>query len=42
VVEDPEVFTTDEIRPLVNATFAAPLRAGFRLLGIRSFLRLSL
>jgi deazaflavin-dependent oxidoreductase (nitroreductase family) len=42
VVGDPEVFATDEIRPLVNATFAAPMRAGFRLLGIRCFLRLSL
>src|SRR3984893_6252403 len=38
---DPEAFATDEIRPLVNATFAAPMRAGFRLLGIRCFLRLS-
>jgi deazaflavin-dependent oxidoreductase (nitroreductase family) len=41
-VGDPEIFATEAIRPLVNATFPAPMRALLKMLGIKHFIRLRL
>ncbi len=39
-VADPEIWLAKDIRPLFRDTFGAPTRAAFRLIGIRSVMRL--